>query len=239
MKKITISLLLVVLTACSKPDPILPGTRNSIFYTNDIQVLNKPASGLPENIKTDEQTCNYTQDNSNVIWDGKKKIFSGFPSANFVAADKKPTCSGKFVYVGLTTGEVVKINPKTKEIAWVADVFRTSNMTGGSSILDIVAPIAVHGGYAYAAGLGDAFCKLSENTGDKKWCIDIGTANKFVIAGDFAFLVGTDNNLYAINIKDGSVYWKTEIEEQTTPKYENKIIIVGDQEFNAETGNKI
>lgn len=241
MRKIgIISLSLIVLSACSKPDPILPGTRTSIFEGSDIIILNKNIPNLPENIDNIKtKKCPYTQDNSNVIWRGDKKIFSGFPSNNFVETNKTPVCDDGFVYVGLTTGELVKINPNTRDIAWIADIFKNSNMTGGSAILDITAPVKIQNGYVYAGGLGDAFCKISAATGNKKWCADIGISTSFIIIGDFAFITGTDNGLYAIKTSNGSIYWRAELKKTMAPVYKDKIITVGDEEFDALTGKKI
>ena len=46
---------------------------------------------------------------------------------------------------------------------WIADVYSASNMTGGASIVDIVAPIVPYNRAVYAGGLGDAFCKINAN----------------------------------------------------------------------------
>lgn len=233
-------LLLASLTACSKHDPILPGTRESIFPGSALMVVGKEIPNLPETAAaTKAQDCPYTQDSSNIIWNGKTKIFSGFPTSNFVKSEQKPVCDGNFVYAGLTTGELVKVNPKTRNIEWVMDVYRESNMTGGASVLDIVAPIVVNGDSVYVGGLGDAFCKLDKTSGHKKWCVDIGVAEQFIIVDKFAFVVSTNNKLYAINTNDGEIYWGKTVENQATPVYQNKTITVDDETFDALNGKNI
>lgn len=241
MKKLTIAFcFLGILTACSEKDPILPGTRQAIFNTDSLKVLNESVEGLPDNIESAEQKdCPYTQDSENIVWKGDKKIFSGFPTSNSVKSTQKPVCSGKYIYVGLTTGELVKLDPATRQIIWIADIYRPSNMTGGASLLDIVAPVIVKGNYVYAGGLGNAFCKLNTQTGSKDWCIDIGTSQPFILTNKAAFVVGTDDNIYAVRLSDGAVYWKTEIKENKPIYYENKILTVGKEKINAETGKII
>lgn len=231
---------IVLLTACSKHDPILPGQRESIFPGDSLIVTNKEITNLPENIADAKSSdCPYTQDSSNVIWNGDKKIFSGFPTSNFVTSKQKPTCDGDFVYAGLTTGELVKVNPKNRNIEWVTDVYRESNMTGGASVLDIVAPVVVKSDGVYVGGLGDAFCKLDKIGGHKKWCINLGVAEPFIIVNNFAFVVGTNNRLYAINTSSGEIYWSKKVEEQAAPIYKDKTIIVDDETFTASNGKKI
>lgn len=228
---------LTLLAACSKHDPILPGSRTAIFATKDISILNQDVPNLPLSIDTlAPADCPFTQDSSNIIWNGDKKIFSGFPTSNSVKSAQKPVCSGNYVYAGLTTGELVKVNAKNRKIAWIADIYRPSNLTGGASVLDIIAPIVIHDGAVYVGGLGDAFCRINANSGTKKWCADIGVAKPFIITDTAAFVVGTDNNLYAIRTSDGEIYWRTEIKTQSAPTYENKTITVGGQKIDAKTG---
>jgi len=231
---------LIALCACEKHDPILPGQRTSIFDTTTIKTTNDTITTLPDSaFEMADVNCPYTQDSSNAIWNGGRKIFTGFPTTNSVKHDATPVCSGKFIYAGLTTGELIKINVTNRQIVWIADIYRASNMMGGASVLDIVAPIIVRGGDVYVGGLGDAFCKINANTGAKKWCVEIATAQPFIIASNVIYVVATNNNLYALRDSDGAAYWNTTVKKQTAPKYENKIISVGREKFDGATGEKL
>lgn len=227
-----------LLGACDKHDPILPGTRTAIFDNSDIRVIGGAVPNLPTNAPVISDTpCPYTQDSSNVIRNAdNNKVFSGFPTNNSVSGTQKPVCAGKYVYAGLSTGEVVKINPASRTIVWIADVYRASNMTGGASMVDIIAPIVVHNGAIYVGGLGDAFCKINSTSGVKKWCVEIGVAVPFIVLDDVSFVVATDGNAYAIRNSDGAIYWRSGIKKQIAPKYANGILTVGRDEINAETG---
>ena len=241
MKKfVTIASCLVLLAACAEHDPILPGVRTPVFGGDEFKMLDTNVPNLGDEIVTPApQDCPYTQDSENISWDGERKIFSGFPIKNSVASAQTPVCDNGYVYAGLTTGELVKINPKNRKIMWIADIFRTSNMTGGASILDIIAPIVVRKNDVYVGGLGDAFCRISATSGDIKWCDWIGTAMPFIISDNVAFVMGTDDYLYAIRTSDGAVYWRTEIGMQSEPKYKNRVLTVGDIHVNAENGDII
>jgi len=230
--------LLFALSACSKHDPILPGVRHDVFDNNDITVKNMAVPELSQNIKniSGDADCPYRQDGTNTIWNGDKKIFSGFAPENTVKNSQSPICKNEFIYTGFSTGEVVKINTSTNRLVWATDVFRANNLTGGASMVDIVAHVGVDDKYVYAGGLGDAFCKLNAKNGDKIWCINISVPTDFIMVDDFVFVVGTDNNLYAINAQNGDVYWSHEVKKQTKPKYDGKNIIVGHQKIDYKTG---
>ncbi|MFQ6778070.1 MAG: PQQ-binding-like beta-propeller repeat protein [Alphaproteobacteria bacterium] len=240
MRKISLYVLAgFTLVACDKHDPILPGTRTAIFGGQELNILNTPVSGLSENAIVIKNTeCPYTQDNTNTIRKDDKKIFIGFPAPNSVQSSQKPVCAGGYVYAGLTTGELIKLS-KNGNLIWMADIFKQSNMMGGCSVVDIVAPIVVLDNWIYVGGMGDAFCKVSASSGNKKWCTEIGTTNEFIITNRAIYVVGIDNNLYALRNTDGAIYWKTEIKKQTKPIYENKIITIGREKINAETGEMI
>lgn len=217
-----------VLMACDKHDPILPGARTAIFNTSRIDVKNQTITDIPETAFVPvADACPYTQDSSNVIWDGERRIFSGFPTNNTVAGNMRPVCDGRYLYAGLTTGELVKVNPKSRQIMWIADIYRASNLTGGASMVDIIVPPVAYNNSVYVGGLGDAFCRVSASGGNKIWCAEISVGVPFVIAGNYAFVVATDDNLYAIKISDGTVMWRTKISQQSAPKYESGVISVG------------
>ena len=237
-KKLAFFLSALAIASCSKHDPILPGVRNDIFDANEVVVQGKEVPDLPDSVTniSGDKDCEYKQDVQNVIWSGDKKIWSGFSTNNAVKSNQSPICDGKFIYTGLSTGEVIKINTATKKTVWTTDVFRANNLTGGASMVDIVAHVGHDGKYVYAGGLGDAFCKLNANNGNRIWCLNISVAVDFVMVGDFIFVVGTDNNLYAINKQNGDVYWKSEIKKQVKPKYDGKNIIIGRQKINYKNG---
>ena len=231
---------LAALAACDKHDPILPGIRTSIFDTTTIKTADTKITSLPEYaFEMTDTTCPYTQDSSNTIWAGNRKIFVGFPTTNSVKNDATPICSGKYIYAGLTTGELIKINSTNRQVVWVADIYRPSNMTGGASVLDIVAPIVVRDGFVYAGGLGDAFCKINATSGAKKWCPEISIAEPFIIAGDTVFVVASNNKLYALRDSDGAAYWSTTIAKQAAPEYKSGTITIGAERFDAATGEKV
>ena len=223
---------------CSKHDPILPGTRYDIFESGDIKIEKSELPDLSESEKNiyGDKDCNYTQDSMNVIWKDGKKIFSGFSSNSFVKSNQSPICVDNYLYTGFSSGEVVKINKRNGNLIWSVDVFKESSLIGGTSVVDIVAHVGVDKNFVYAGGLGDAFCKINATNGNKIWCLNISVPVDFIMVDDFIFVVGADNNLYAISSKDGKVYWKTEIKKQVKPIYDGKFIRVGKYKINYKNG---
>ncbi|MDR1360893.1 MAG: PQQ-like beta-propeller repeat protein [Rickettsiales bacterium] len=228
-----------LLLGCAKQDPILPGTRESVFDNNEVVVLNEALPSSFDQGPLALSPCPYRQDNNNVVWDGDKKIFSGFATDNFVAGVRTPACNGDFVYAGLSTGELVKVNAKTRYVAWVADIYRESNMTGGAGMTDIVASAQIADKAVYAGGLGDAFCKIKDSNGKKIWCLNIGVQYNFILTDNAAFVVATDGNLYGIDTASGAAYWRSAVKKQIAPILKDDVIVVGREKFDPRTGTKI
>lgn len=241
MRKIaSAAAVLILLSGCTKHDPILPGVRTAIFDNATPTVIGGTIESLPDNaVAMDNTDCPYTQDASNTIRNGDKKIFSGFPTSNSVKSTQSPVCAGKYVVAGLTTGEVVKVNPNNRHVEWIADVFSPSNMTGGASVLDIVAPIVIDGDAVYAGGMGEAFCRINLSNGKTKWCAPISVASPFIIAGDAAFVMGANGTLYALRTTDGAIYWQYDTGKCSKIKYEKQIITACKTKIDATTGKKI
>lgn len=232
--------ILAIVCACSKRDPILPGVRTAVFDENEIKILGGQIENLPAAaVQTNDDACPYRQDTSNVIWDGDTRVFSGFPTSNSVKSTQKPVCAGAYVIAGLTTGELVKVHAKTHQIAWMADIYRPSNMTGGASLVDIVAPIVIDGDAVYAGGLGDAFCRVNMNNGRTKWCAPISVSHAFIITKPAAFVLGTGGDLYAVRTTDGAIYWRTNIGKCTTFSYADGVITACKEKIDAANGEPI
>jgi outer membrane protein assembly factor BamB len=242
MRKYVLLLCCVfMVSGCDKHDPILPGVRTAIFDTGANQnILNIDVPNLPDAIpENNAPECKYTIDNTNTIRDGDRKIFVGFSAPNSMDIETHPICDNGYVYAGLNTGSVVKIAPSTRRIMWMADVYSESNMMGGAATVDIVAPLVINGGWLYVGGMGNAFCKINITSGSKKWCANVGTRRAFIVLSDVAYVVGLDDMLYAIRLSDGAIYWRSELKQGGTPKYENKQIIVRKQKFDAATGQEL
>ncbi len=230
----------IALSGCDKSDPILPGDRTSIFENEELQFSDKKITDLPANsIKNENNNCNFTLDNKNNIWRGKTKIHSGFATNDFVDTIKKPICDNGYVFAGLTTGDLIKINPITKKTVWSAQIYSDSNITGGASILDIVAPIVILDKYVYVAGLGNAICKISTSSGNKIWCNPISISDEFIVTKNVTFAKDINNTLYAINNANGKIHWMIDTDSDDKISYSDYKIMIDGDEYDAYTGSQL
>jgi outer membrane protein assembly factor BamB len=100
----------------------------------------------------------------------------------------------------------------------------TDNMGGvkGSATLSEFASVraapVIDNGLAFAVGLGGLLAALDLRSGRRVWQRDIAGANTPCLAGDFLFLVDSDQKCGAINKNDGTVHWVEDLPRFTNPK---------------------
>ena len=226
------SALCALVCGCAKYDPILPGDRTPVFAHEELTVRDTeiPLDVLVRAIESklpvtdDQSSFKYEQTPDNEVFEigpdgARRRMFSGFPTSAHVSSTRTPTAVDGFVYAGLSTGEIVKVNTKNREVKWAADIYKPSTLTGGTGgVMDIVAPVVLDGKYVYVGGLGGAFCKLRDLTGDKVWCNWISVSAQFSIYGELAFVISADSGMYAINTNDGGIYWRRDTKCSSAPE---------------------
>ena len=186
---------------------MLPGERIPIFKTPGLEVIEEmPAGGLGADLKA--ENCEFTIDGGNGIWKGGTRVFAGLPTESEIKAPRKVVCNGGFVYAGLSTGELVKVDSKTRNLEWTADIFAETDPTGASPFLDIVATPVYSAGYVYAGGLGNAFCKIRDRDGSKVWCLPIAVQKVLRATDKYIVVETTAGTGLAVSV-GGKVYgWK-------------------------------
>ena len=195
--------LFLIVAACSKSDPILEGVREPIFGQNNITVSDEKIENLGAELIPEK--CDFVIDSDNRIWKGETRIFAGLPTEAKIKTDKKVVCKGKYIYAGLSTGELVKVNAETRNLEWTADIFAAHMPTENAIFLDIVAAPVYNNGFVYAGGLGHALCKIRDRDGKKEWCLPISVQAILKSTSNFNIVETTDGRKLAIGT-DGKVY---------------------------------
>jgi outer membrane protein assembly factor BamB len=195
--------ILLLLGACAKTDPILPGHRVPVFKQDELQISKEKIDNLGSPLS--QTDCKYTVDSNNQIWLGKKRIFAGLPTESKIDSPKKATCHNEYVYAGLSTGELVKIDTETRDMAWTVDIFAEYIPTGGDPFFDILAQPVYNNGFVYAGGLGNAFCKIKDSDGKKVWCVPISVSEIITSTDKFNVVRDTNGKQLAVS-NDGKVY---------------------------------
>lgn len=204
-----LTFLVLLLYACDKKDPILPGVRSPVFDGGAQVVLsNKSVKDLVGDFKDQPAIKSelYEMSDENILTrksDGKV-IFKGFPTATKTGAPARPIASNGFVYAGLSTGEVLKVSASDSTIKWMIDLGGRSLITGGSPVSDI-SVLMLNGGNLYASSLAGVFAKISADNGKVIWSRPFQATGEIFVSGSLVAFVDLSGDLIALDAKDGAL----------------------------------
>ena len=128
-----------------------------------------------------------------------------------------PAYADGVVVAGFASGELTALRADGGSVAWADSLAATR---GRNSLIDlptITGRPVIDNGQVFASGLGGLTISLDLRTGRRLWEREIGSGEQPWLAGDWLFVLSTDNVLAALNRTDGTVAWVTPL-----PSFENE-----------------
>lgn len=182
--------------------------------------LPEPARGAPT--VADGRVFVVTQNNNVVAYsatDGAEAwSWRGVPEMGNLLSSANPAVSAGLVVVPFTSGELVALDAKTGKPVWNDTLARASRNFAVSGLSTIAASPVASDGVVYATGVGSRTVALNLKTGARMWDIPFGSAHTPAVAGNAVFLVDLDDNLVALDRKNGEVLWSTHLPVTKTKK---------------------
>ncbi len=129
-----------------------------------------------------------------------------------------PAYADGVLVAGFESGDLAAVRADSGTLVW------TDNMGGvkGTATLSEFASVrgapVIDGGLVYAVGLGGLLAALDLRSGRRVWQRDIAGGNTPWIAGDFMFLVDSEQKVGAIDKNDGTVHWVEDLPRFNNPK---------------------
>jgi outer membrane protein assembly factor BamB len=117
-----------------------------------------------------------------------------------------PAFSDGIVVAGFGSGDLVGLHADTGEVAW-ADSLAAPR---GNDLIDLSAvrglPV-IDNGIVYAVSLGGVMLALDLHSGRRVWERGVASAQTPWVAGDWLFVLSTDQQIAAVARADGQVRW--------------------------------
>jgi eukaryotic-like serine/threonine-protein kinase len=162
-------------------------------------------------------------------------------SLNFVLSSSSPVVVKEVVYIGSYDGHLYALDVSSGNLIWSLKI--TSDMALSSpAVNEEILCVGSNNGYLYAIDL---------TTKQEKWKFEIGDISSFVIplpviAKERVYVVGTDRQLYVLNLYDGQLLWTFNLENipLSYPAITSQIIcIAGNNGYlyalNIDTGEQL
>ncbi len=144
------------------------------------------------------------QSDGSVAW-----TYAGIEETAGLLSAANPAISGNRVIVPFSSGEIMAIDIKSGEPAWIDGVSRGFRTLALSGLADVSASPVVSGSTVYATGVAGRTVAVDARTGQRRWEQDLGSVHTPVVSGSALFMVDLDDRMVALNLKNGDTLWAT------------------------------
>lgn len=155
--------------------------------------------------------------NGEEIWN-----YAGIIEPNSLLGGSAPALTTDAAAIALTSGEIYVLRPETGHVIWTDTLTPALRVDTVSSIAHIRARPIIDNNIVYLASHGGRLAAYDLLDGNKIWSKDIGALRTPALAGDFLFLITTNDDLVCVLKATGQVKWaialprKRESEEVVT-----------------------
>jgi outer membrane protein assembly factor BamB len=120
------------------------------------------------------------------------------------------------VVAGFGSGELACLRADSGSIVWTDGLGASRGRASIADFLSIRGNPVIANGQVFAIGMGGLLISDDVPTGRRLWERQVAGEDNITIAGEWMFVISTDQQLAAIQIGDGRVAWITQL-----PRYEN------------------
>ena len=212
----------------------LDASSGKVLWTTDAVVPFRAsptaANGLVFVVTSDNQMLCLSQKTGEIIWRHR-----GITEPAGILAATSPAVAGSFVIAPYSSGELFALRAENGTVLWSDSLTRTGNLTSLSELNDISGRPVIDGDRVFAISHSGRFVSIDLRTGERVWTRDIPGVQTPWIAGDYIYLVTTDQEVVALSRRDGRIHWLTKLdrwedpEDKTEPIEWSGPVLAGDQ----------
>jgi len=146
------------------------------------------------------------------LWDHQ-----GIGESASILESTSAAVAGEFVIVPYSSGELYAIRVENGRVAWSDTLTRSGGVTALSELDDIAGRPVIDRDMVFAISHSGIMVAININTGDRVWTRDIGGIQTPWAAGDFVYVLTTDQQLLCLQRKDGLVKWSAQLPRWDDP----------------------
>ncbi len=123
-----------------------------------------------------------------------------------------PAANNDIVIPAFSSGEITALRVENGSVAWSDNLANVQQLGSGmQSIADITAMPLVDRGIIIAVSFSGKLVAIDERTGSRIWQREISGAQTPWISGNTLFILSSDNQLIALDLFKGSIFWIEEL----------------------------
>jgi len=160
-----------------------------------------------------QELIGLSRDNGKLLWSYQATIAN-----TGTLGQAAPSYADGVLVAGFESGDLAAVRADSGTLVWTDNMGGVKGSASLSEFASVRAATVIDNGLVYAVGLGGLLAALDLRSGRRVWQRDIAGANTPWLAGNFMFIVDTDQKVGAINKADGTVHWVEDLPRFTNPK---------------------
>jgi outer membrane protein assembly factor BamB len=153
----------------------------------------------------------YAETNGRELFDHQ-----GITESAGILTSTSAAVAGEFVIVPYTSGELYALRVQNGRPAWSDMLTRSGGVTALSELDDISGRPVVDRDLVFAISHSGVMAAIQLGTGERLWSRDLAGIQTPWVAGDYVYVLTTDEQLLCLTRKEGRVKWLHQL-----PRWEN------------------
>lgn len=187
-----------------------------------VPIVNAPAANGGRVFVSTQENHFYAlaQDDGRRLWDHQ-----GISESAGILESTSAAVAGEYVMAPYSSGEIYALRVQNGRPAW-NDILNHSGVSTALSELDDIAgrPV-VDRDVVYGISHSGVMAAIGLNTGERLWTRDIGGIHTPWAAGDYVFVLTTDEQLICLTRKEGRVKWIHQLQRWNDPDEKSGAIV--------------
>lgn len=140
--------------------------------------------------------------------------YTGISETTGLLGAASPSANNDIVVPVFSSGEVTALRVENGSVAWSDNLTNIKRFRGGiESLSDIKAMPILDRGMIITMSFGGKLAAIDERSGARIWSREIGGAQTPWIAGNILFVLSSDNELIALNVLNGAIFWIAQLKQ--------------------------
>ena len=152
----------------------------------------------------------FTPDTGELLWE-----YTGLSGRTGLLGAAAPAATQDLIVSAFSSGEVTSLRAVNGSVVWSESLANALRLGGLSDLSDITGLPVIDKDLVIATSFGGRMAAFDTLTGRKVWSRDIGSANTPWVAGEFVYMVTTNNEIVALSRSRGTVLWVSQLARST------------------------
>jgi outer membrane protein assembly factor BamB len=170
---------------------------------------------------SDARVFTVTVDNELVVFavDDGRRLWNhtAIPETASLLGGASPAVEGEVVVAAYSSGEIYALTVENGRPLWSDNFANTRSVNAVSSLADIRGRPVLDRGRVFAASHSGRIAAIDLRSGDRAWEQEFGSIHTPWVAGDYLYVLSTDNELVCLTRNSGKIRWVRQL-----PSYQNE-----------------